>query len=95
MCIGLASQNQHDVQAAKIADVWPVENLWGYSAVLKMCESETKEQLQRYNEEECRRIDERQGYVQEVKSIPKRLQVNVSIMSFTSPVIGQLLCSST
>ena len=37
----------------------------------------------------------RQGYVHEVESIPKSLEVNVSFMPFSSPVIGELLCSST
>ena len=93
MCIGLASRNQHEVQAAKMADVWPLKTCW--DTLMEKCESETKELLRRYNKEECSRIDKRQGYVQEVESIPRRLQVNVSFMSFTSPVIGQLLCSST
>ena len=72
MCIGLASRNQHEVQAAKMADIWPLKTCW--DTLMEKCESETKELLQRYNEEECSRIDKRQGYVQE--SIPRRLQVN-------------------
>ena len=92
MCIGLASRNQHEVRAAKMADVWPLKTCW--DTLMEKCESETKELLRRYNKEECSRIDERQGYVQEVDSIPKRLQVNVSFRPFSSPVIGKLFYSS-
>ena len=59
MCIGLASRNQHEVQAAKMADIWPLKTCW--DTLMEKCESETKELLQRYNEEECSRIDKRQG----------------------------------
>ena len=93
MCIRLASRNQHVVQAAKMLTSYLLKTCW--DTLMEKYESETKELLRRYNEEECSLFDERQGHVQEVESIPRRLQVNMSFMSFTSPVIGQLLCSST
>ena len=50
MCIGLASRNQHEVQAAKMADIWPLKTCW--DTLMEKCESETKELLRRYNKEE-------------------------------------------
>ena len=70
MCIGLASRNQHEVQAVKMADIWPLKTCW--DTLMEKCESETKELLRQYNKEECSQIDERQDYVQEVESIPTK-----------------------
>ena len=53
-----------------MADLWPVENLWGLlQQRVKRREPMTKEELRRYIEEEalCRR---------NMQSIPKRLQVS-------------------
>ena len=70
MCIGLASRNQHEVQAAKMADIWLLKTCW--DTLMEKCESETKELLRRYNKEECSRIDKRQGYVHTKETSGKR-----------------------
>ena len=90
-CRGFADRIPHDVQAAKMADVWPVENLWGIlNQRVKKREPDTKEQLRRYIEEEWSRIDDDKAMCRRLmESIPKRLQVNMSFCFFT--VIGQPL----
>ena len=76
-----------------MADVWPVENLWGIlNQRVKKRELDTKEQLRRYIEEEWSRIDDDKAMCRRLmESIPKRLQVNMSFLFFT--VIGQPLSS--
>ena len=61
-----------------MADLWPVENLWGLlQQRVKRREPITKEELRRYIEEEWCKIDNDKAlYRRFMQSIPKRLQVS-------------------
>ena len=77
-CLAFNSRVPHDLQAAKMADLWPVENLWGLlQQRVKRREPMTKEELRRYIEEEWCKIDDDKALCRRfMQSIPKRLQVS-------------------
>ena len=77
-CEAFHSRVPHDVQAAKMSDVWPIENLWGILNMrVKAREPLTKEDLRRIIEEEWCKIDDDKDLCRRLmRSIPKRLQVN-------------------
>ena len=90
-CLAFNSRVPHDLQAAKMADLWPVENLWGLlQQRVKRREPLTKEELRRYIEEEWCKIDDDKALCRRfMQSIPKRLQVSHEFYVIILPVIGQ------
>ena len=81
-CEGFDSRVPHDVQAAKLADVLPVENVWGIlQQRVKKREPESKEQLRRNIIEEWQCIDNDKAMCRKlIESIPKRLQVKFYVI---------------
>lgn len=84
-CKGFDSCSPHDVQAAKLADVWPVKNVWGIlQQRVKKREPESKEQLRRNILEEWQYIDDDKAMCRKlIESISKRLQVKFYVIYFS------------
>jgi len=80
-CKGFDSCSPHDVQAAKLADVWPVKNVWGIlQQRVKKREPESKEQLRRNILEEWQYIDDDKAMCRKlIESISKRLQAVLDV----------------
>ena len=76
-CEAFASRVPHEEQAAKMSDVWSVENVWGILNMrVKEREPENKEQLRQFIKEEWARIDDDKDLCRRLmRSIPSRFQV--------------------
>ena len=96
-CRAFASRVPHELQAAKMADIWPVENLWGIlQQRVKVREPTSKEELRRYIEEEWSKIDDDKAMCRRlIASIPKRLQVSMRFTVFFNKFVIGLSFQST